>query len=111
MSLSRKEITFGKTNKKIGTLLVCETPQMSIWHLRLAPGERISPHLHDRPYFWTVLNDGNGQSRFGDGRDVAIRYKAGDTGYFPDLSPQNSFTHDLVNIGKTELLFVTVEFN
>ena len=111
MSLSQQEIRAGRANKQIGTHLVKETPSMSIWHVRLAPGERLEPHYHDRPYFWTVLTDGTGRSQFDDGRDIAITYKAGDTGYFPDLSKENTFAHDLINSGDTELLFVTVEFN
>lgn len=98
-------------NDRIGTDLVLDTGAMRIWHLRLAPGETIAPHRHDRPYFWTVTTDGKGRSRFDDGRDVLVTYTSGDTGHFADLNAQTRFVHDLTNIGNTELVFVTVEFN
>lgn len=101
----------GQGSDQIGTKLVLDTDAMRVWHLRLAPGETIGPHRHDRPYFWTVMTDGEGRSRFSDGRDVRVTYKSGDTGHFPELSADTRFVHDLTNIGDTELVFVTVEFN
>ena len=100
-----------RSNDRIGTELVKETAGMRIWHLRLAPGERLAPHRHDRPYFWTVLTDGKGRSTDGDGRVAEVSYTAGDTRHFPDLTPDDGFVHDLTNIGESELLFVTVEFD
>ena len=111
MALSNTEIADGWANADIGTTLMLETDAMRLWHLRLAPGQTIPPHRHDRPYFWTILTDGQGVSRYDDGRDVAVTYKAGDTRHFPDLSADNSFVHDLTNTGNTDLTFVTVEFN
>ena len=111
MSLTEKEIEAGRENDRIGTKLVCETDSMRIWHMTLLPAQTIPPHRHDRPYFWTILTDGQGVSRYDDGRDVAVTYKAGDTRHFPDLSADNSFVHDLTNTGNTDLTFVTVEFN
>ena len=111
MTLSAEEILRGHGNGRIGTELVHSTGDMQIWHLRLAPGESLPPHRHDRPYFWTVLTDGTGRSRFDDGRNIPITYHAGDTQHFPDLTPENGFVHDLTNTGDTPLTFVTVEFN
>ena len=109
--LTDREIVQARANDRIGTDLVLDTGAMRIWHLRLAPGEILPAHRHDRPYFWTVLTDGEGQSRFGDGRIADIAYRAGDTKHFDDLHPGKSFVHDLTNIGEDELVFVTVEFN
>ena len=111
MSLSSQEIDSGRVNDQIGTKLVLETETMRIWHMTLIPGQNISPHRHDRPYFWTILTDGVGLSRFDNGREVSITYKAGDTKHFPDLTPETGFVHDLTNTGDTDLVFVTVEFN
>lgn len=102
-------IAAARHNDKIGTSLELENERMRVWHLRLAPGQRLPFHRHDRPYFWSVLTDGKGRSQFNDGRVELIDYKRGDTKYF-DLSPENMFIHDLQNIGDEELLFVTVEF-
>ncbi|MFD2206392.1 cupin domain-containing protein [Kiloniella antarctica] len=110
MTLTSEEILRGHGNHKIGTELVHTTDDIQIWHLRLEPGESIAPHRHDRPYFWTVLSDGTGQSRFDDGRNIPIIYRAGDTQHFPDLTPENGFVHDLTNTGDSPLVFVTVEF-
>ncbi len=110
MTLSAKEIESGSSNDRIGTRLVCETDAMRIWHLILKPGEYLPPHRHDRPYFWSVLTDGEGTSSYNDGSDQIVSYNAGDTKYFPDLSPEKSFVHDLTNSGNSDLVFVTVEF-
>ncbi|WP_085909516.1 cupin domain-containing protein [Kiloniella majae] len=111
MSLSAEEILAGWQNDNIGTERVLATDDMTIWHLRLDPGATIAAHRHNCPYFWTVLTDGTGLSRFDDGREVAITYQAGDTQHFPDLTPETGFVHDLTNNGNTPLAFVTVEFN
>lgn len=108
--LTVAEAAAGVANERIGTKLVLDENGMRVWHLHLDPGEAIPPHRHDRPYFWTVLTDGRGRSRYGDGRIVEHDYKAGETKNFPDLS-HNAFVHDLTNIGATPLTFVTVEFN
>lgn len=100
-----------RLNATIGTKLVAETGGMRIWHMRLLPGESLAPHRHDRPYFWTVIGDGQERSRFGDGRIVDVTYRAGETRHHPDLGADNSFVHDLTNTGTTELVFVTVEFD
>jgi len=111
MPLTPAQIAAGRANDRIGTELVLETPQMRVWHLRLAPGEVAPPHRHDRSYFWTVLTDGRSRSDHDDGRSVETTYSAGDTRHFPDLTPQTGFVHNLTNIDDSEPVFVTVEFN
>ena len=110
-SLTPVEIATARANANIGTKLVGAADGMKIWHLRLAPGETLAAHRHDRPYFWTVLGDGKARSRTGDGRVVDVIYRAGDTQHFPDLSATKAFIHDLTNMGAAELVFVTVEFD
>lgn len=108
--LDAGEIAAGRDNDRIGTRVVLAEAGMRVWHLILRPGETIPAHRHDRPYLWTVLTDGKGLARYGDGRIVEHDYKAGETKCFPDLSPDTAFVHDLTNIGTTQLTFVTVEF-
>lgn len=110
MRLTEREIADGRANDRIGTRLVSESRQMRVWHIRLKPGDILPAHRHDRPYFWTVLTDGQARSRYDDGRIVDVTYAAGDTAHFPAPGPENGFVHDLANTGKTELVFVTVEF-
>lgn len=111
MTLTAEQIRSGRRNDRIGTELVLDEAVMRVWHLRLAPGERIPAHRHDRPYFWSVLTDGTGLARFDDGRCVTVSYKAGDTRYFPGFTPETAMVHDLENVGGDDLVFVTVEFN
>lgn len=109
-ALAQHAVEAGRGNDRIGTQLVFEGDGMRVWHLRLAAGETLPPHRHDRPYFWTVLTAGQGRSRYDDGRVVDVAYQPGDTSHFADLSAVNAFVHDLTNTGDTELVFVTVEF-
>jgi beta-alanine degradation protein BauB len=109
--LTEAEIRKARQNDRIGTELAAETGGMRIWHLRLAPGETLAAHYHDRPYFWTVLGDGRARSRYDDGRVVDVIYRAGETRHFPHLSAAQGFAHDLTNTGSADLVFVTVEFN
>lgn len=104
------DVKQAQENDHIGTHLVSRTDAMSIWHVRLAPGEVLPPHRHDRPYFWTVTTDGKGRAQYGDGRIVEVDYTAGDTQHHAE-TPETHFVHDLTNIGETDLIFVTVEFN
>jgi beta-alanine degradation protein BauB len=104
------DFMMNQTSRRIGTALALETETMRVWHLRLAPGERLGFHRHDRPYFWSVVTDGRARSRYDDGRVAERTYAAGDTNYFPDLTPETAFVHDIENTGESELVFVTVEF-
>ncbi len=107
---NQKTISDQTASDQIGTHLVLETDTMRIWHIYLGPGETLAAHRHDRPYFWTVVTDGLGRAHFGDSHSADVTYRAGDTKYFADLSDDNSFTHDLTNLGSSDLIFVTVEF-
>ncbi|WP_417700581.1 cupin domain-containing protein [Pseudophaeobacter sp.] len=109
--LSADEVERAHGNDRTGTERVAEAGGMRIWHLRLAPGETLSAHRHDRPYFWTVLTDGTARSRYGDGRIQDITYTNRQTQHFPDLTAESGFIHDLTNTGDAELVFVTVEFD
>lgn len=108
--LTDDEVLRSWGNDRIGTDLVHESGGLRVWHLRLAPGETLLPHCHDRPYLWTVLTDGRAISRDGDGRVVDLTYRADDTRHFADLGQRQTFVHDLTNTGTTELVFVTIEF-
>ncbi|RCK36776.1 cupin [Thalassospira profundimaris] len=105
----QREFNRAANNHDIGTQMVSKTDAMTVWHILLAPGQRIAAHCHDKPYFWTVMTDGKGRSRFGDGRVIDIEYRAGDTRFF-DLNSDTAFIHDLENTGPSDLIFVTVEF-
>jgi mannose-6-phosphate isomerase-like protein (cupin superfamily) len=104
----QEEIQAAYGNGCVGLRLVSETDRLRVWHLTLAPGERIGFHRHVLDYFWTVMTDGSAKSNYGDGRTTVTHYKAGDTRHFT-FSPGESMIHDLENVGATTLVFTTVE--
>jgi beta-alanine degradation protein BauB len=73
----------------------------------LEPGQRGPFHVHDEPYFWTVVEPGRGLQRFADGTYVVRDYVLGETRYLSH-SPEDRLVHDLENVGSTTLRFVTV---
>jgi beta-alanine degradation protein BauB len=95
-------------NGCVGSRLVSETDALRVWHLTLAPGERIGFHRHVLDYFWTVMTDGAARSHYNDGRITETTYKAGDTKHYTYASGE-WMMHDLENIGATTLVFTTVE--
>lgn len=109
--LTADEVAAAVTNGRIGTDLFSEEAGMRVWHLHIPPGATLPAHRHYRPYFWTVLTNGRGRSRDGNGRVVEVAYRAGETRHFPDHRRDRSFVHDLTNTGETELIFVTVELD
>ena len=66
--------------------------------------------MHDRTYFWTVVEPGRGLQRFSDGTFVVRDYPLGDTRYLVH-SDTDPLVHDLENIGDSRLRFVTVELS
>ncbi len=103
------ELASAATNGRVGTTLVSETAEVRVWHLTLAPGQRLPFHRHVLDYFWTVLSDGRGRSHYGDGTVREVAYRAGDTRHF-SFAGGEDMVHDLENTGPEPLAFVTVEF-
>jgi beta-alanine degradation protein BauB len=109
MSEFDKELEAAKAgNREIGTKVLFENDEVRVWEVRLQPGERGAFHLHDRHYFWTVVDGGTGLQRSDDGTWKLRRYDIGDTS-FQDNSPGNPMIHDFENAGDAEIRFVTVE--
>ena len=103
------EFEASRDNGCVGSTLVSETERVRVWHLRLAPGERIGFHTHVLDYFWTVFGEGRSRSHVDDGSIVEASYAAGATTHYRFGAGERK-THDLINIGESELLFTTVEF-
>ena len=93
---------------KVGTVLVSETETCRVWHLSIAPGERLPFHRHVLDYFWTVLSNGRARSCYEGGAVRETSYRAGDTKHFTFAHGEH-MVHDLENIGDETLVFVTVE--
>ncbi|HKX75058.1 MAG TPA: cupin domain-containing protein [Acidimicrobiia bacterium] len=101
------ELAAAPDNHDLGTSLWFENDRIRVWEVRLEPGERGAFHIHDHPYFWTVVEPGRGLQRFPDGRLVIRNYTLGETKYLVH-SPEEALIHDLENVGNTTLRFVTV---
>ena len=96
-------------NGKVGHKLVSETEKVRVWHIELAPGERIGFHSHVLDYFWTALGAGKSRSHYADGRTIEVTCEAGETRHL-SFNTGERMQHDLENVGETPLRFVTVEF-
>lgn len=102
------ELAAATSNREIGTSLWFENEHVRVFELRLEPGERGPFHVHDAPYFWTVVDAGRGLQRFADGTQITRDYTVGETRYLVH-SPSDPLIHDLENVGDQTLRFVTVE--
>lgn len=103
-----EELAAASDNHELGTSMWFENDRVRVFEVRLEPGERGPFHVHERTYFWTVVEPGRGLQRFDDGTYVVRDYRLGETTYLVH-SPQDSLVHDLENVGATTLRFVTVE--
>ena len=102
------ELAAAPFNHEIGTKLRFENDHIRVFESRLEPGERAAFHIHDKTYFWTVVDEGRGLQRFPDGTWTETEYVLGDTTY-REHTPADPLIHDLENTGTTTLRFVTVE--
>lgn len=96
------------TNPCVGTQLLSESDRARVWYIRLRPGERLGFHRHVLDYFWTALSEGEAVSHVEGGPPTRGRYKPGQTSHLT-FGPGESMTHDLENVGSTDLIFMTVE--
>lgn len=103
------EFEHHKGNGNVGSRLVSETDRVRVWSLTLKPSERIGFHTHVLDYFWTAVTGGKARSQYADGRTVEVSYSPGDTQHHT-FAAGEFMTHDLQNIGETDLTFTTVEF-
>lgn len=95
-------------NHELGTSLWFENERVRVFEVRLDPGERGPFHIHDRTYFWTVVEPGRGLQHLADGTYVVRDYRLGETKFLVH-SEDKALIHDLENVGSTTLRFVTVE--
>jgi quercetin dioxygenase-like cupin family protein len=102
------ELERAASNHDLGTSLWFENDHVRVFEVRLAPGQRGPFHIHDRAYFWTVVEPGKGLQRSDDGTQVVRDYQLGETRYLTP-SVEAPLIHDLENVGDSVLRFVTVE--
>ena len=102
------ELSAGRDNRALGTSLWFENDHVRVFEVRLDPGDRGPFHVHDAPYFWTVVEPGRGLQRSADGTSVERDYALGETRYLVH-SPEDPLVHDIENVGTSSLRFITVE--
>ena len=105
----RAELEAGRISPRVGTKLVSETDRVRVWHLLLAPGDRIGFHRHVLDYFWTATSSGRSRSYYADGRAHEKEIQTGETCHIT-FGAGEEMIHDLQNVGTDTLSFVTVEF-
>ena len=96
-------------NPCVGHQLISETDKVRVWRIHLKPGERVGFHRHVLDYFWSAATAGRGRQHFNDGETRIYEYAAGETRH-ETYGTGEYKVHDLENIGDTDLIFVTVEF-
>ncbi len=104
-----REFAEARTNGCVGTRLLSQDARCRVWTIVLPPGARIGFHTHVLDYFWTAVTAGRARSHYGDGRVAEVDYEAGAIQHL-SFGAGESMTHDLANIGDTDLIFTTVEF-
>lgn len=105
----QREFDSDSNNGIVGSVLVSETDEVRVWHLRLEPGKRCNFHTHVLNYFWSCHSHGSARGWYDDGRIQDVTHFPGETKHFY-FGKGESFTHAVQNVGDTELLFTTVEF-
>ena len=104
-----EEMKQNHNNGCVGSILVSETPQLRVWHLRLPAGYRCPFHRHVNPYFWTSHSSGRCLNYLSNGEIKDVAFYSGETRHYY-YAEDEYMLHSLENIGETELIFTTVEF-
>lgn len=105
----QREFEENKGNPCVGDTLVSETDALRVWHFTLPAGERYTFHCHVLNYFWTCHTVGIARGWYDDGRIQDVHHFAGETKHFT-FAKGERFIHSVGNVGKTDLIFTTVEF-
>ena len=105
----QKDFTENEFNGCVGSVLVSETDRVRVWHLTIPPGKRCNFHRHVLNYFWSALVAGQARNFYEDGTERDFDYYRGETRHL-DFAKGEYMVHAVENLGKTDLLFTTVEF-
>ncbi len=105
----QQEFEENRNSGIVGSVLVSETDRLRVWHLHLPPGVRCGFHRHVLDYFWSCHSHGKARGWYDDGRIQDVIHHPGETKHFT-FPLGTDFTHSVMNVGDTDLLFTTVEF-
>ena len=104
-----EEMKANAFNPNVGSTLVSETEKVRVWHLLVPAGQRCTFHRHVLDYFWTCHSHGTARGYFEDGSITETVHFPGDTRHLT-YGPGEHLLHSVENVGKTDLLFTTVEY-
>jgi beta-alanine degradation protein BauB len=93
----------------VGSTLVSETDKVRVWHLLIPAGKRCTFHRHVLDYFWSCHTHGRARGYYEDGSITETTHFPGDTKHMT-YGRGEYLVHAVENIGKTDLLFTTVEY-
>ena len=93
----------------VGSTLVSETDKVRVWHLLIPAGRRCTFHRHVLDYFWTCHTHGVARGYYEDGSITETAHFPGDTRHLT-YGKGEHLVHSVENVGKTDLLFTTVEY-
>ena len=105
----REEMQANQQNAIVGSTLVSETDKVRVWHLLVPAGQRCTFHRHVLDYFWTCHTHGVARGYYEDGSITESVHFPGDTRHLTYARDEH-LVHSVENIGKTDLLFTTVEY-
>lgn len=105
----QQDLEINRMSPLVGSTLVSETDELRVWHLLIPAGKRCSFHRHVLDYFWTCHTHGRARGYYEDGSITEATHFPGDTRHLK-YGKGEHLVHSVENIGKTDLLFTTVEF-
>ncbi len=105
----KQEMEENRMSAIVGSTLVSETDDVRVWHLLIPAGKRCTFHRHVLDYFWTCHTHGRARGYYEDGSITESTHFPGDTRHL-EYGKGEHLVHSVENIGKTDLLFTTVEF-
>jgi quercetin dioxygenase-like cupin family protein len=92
----------------IGTGELFENDRVKVWDFVLEPGEAVAMHTHRRDHVIVVLEGGDLEVEYGDGRRQAYSPKPGDV-HYGRVDGEVADTHDARNVGATRYRNLVIE--
>jgi beta-alanine degradation protein BauB len=92
----------------IGTAELFENERVKVWDFVLEPGEALPMHTHRRDHVIVVIEGGDLEVEYGDGRRQAYTPRRGDV-HFGQVDGAAADTHDARNVGTTRYRNLIIE--
>ena len=92
----------------IGTAELFENERVKVWDFVLEPGEAVPMHTHHRDHVIVVIEGGDLEVEYADGRRQAYSPRPGDV-HFGRVDGAGADTHDARNVGATRYRNLIIE--